>query len=196
MAEYPKTITLKNEKKIKLRLMNNDDLDSLVEFYRTIPEHDRLFLRIDVTNRENVEQRFGKLNYDYVFPILAFDEDKMVGIGTLFRPVFGWMRNLGEVRVLIAPDYQRKGLASLFIKELFFQALKAKVYKLQAEMVETQESAMAAFERMGFRKEATLKKHVTDIRGRRRDLVIMTLDVEDFWYLIEDFVESHEFRIH
>ena len=106
------------------------------------------------------------------------------------------MRNLGEVRVLINPDYQRKGLATIFVKELFFRALKAKIYKLQAEMTEGQESAVAAFEKMGFRKEATLKKHVTDIRGRRRDLIIMTLDVEDFWYLLEDFVESHEFRMH
>ena len=106
------------------------------------------------------------------------------------------MRNLGEVRVVIAPDYQRQGLGTIFVRELFFRSLNAKNYKIQAEMTETQESSIAAFEKLGFRKEATLKKHVTDIRSRRRDLVIMTLDVEDFWYLIEDYVESHDFRIH
>jgi len=194
--EYPKTVKLKDETKVVLRLMKNEDMDTLVKFYQTIPEKDRLFLRIDITDRKNVEQRFGNLDYNYVYPVLAFHNDKLIGIGTLFRPEFGWMRNLGEVRVLIAPDYQRKGLATIFVKELFFWALKVKVYKLQAEMTEVQESAIASFERMGFRKEATLKKHVTDIRGRRRDLVIMTLDVEDFWYLMEDYVESHEFRIH
>lgn len=196
MAEYPKIVNLKDEKKITLRLMKQDDLDKLLEFYCLIPEKDRLFLRVDITDRKNVEWRFGKWNYDFVYPILACDEEKIIGIGTLYRPEFGWMRNLGEVRVLINPDYQRKGLATIFVKELFFRALKAKIYKLQAEMTEGQESAVAAFEKMGFRKEATLKKHVTDIRGRRRDLIIMTLDVEDFWYLLEDFVERHEFRIH
>jgi len=196
MAEFPKTVKLKDETKVTLRLMVDDDLDSLFEFYKAIPEKDRMFLRVDVTNKGNVERRFGKLNYDYVYPILAFCDGKMIGIGTLFRPEFGWKRNLGEVRVLIAEDYQRKGLATIFVRELFFYALRAKIYKLQAEMTENQQSAMAAFERLGFRQEAKLKKHVTDIRGRRRDLVIMTLDIEDFWYLMEDFVESHDFRIH
>jgi len=196
MSEYPKTVSLKNGKNIELRLMKDADLDTLVDFYQSIPEKDRMFLRTDITDRGNVEKRFGNLNYDYAYPILAFHENHLVGIGTLFRPEFGWMRNLGEIRVLISPDFQRHGLATIFVRELFFKALNAKIFKLQAEMTEVQKTAISAFERMGFRKEATLKKHVTDIRGRRRDLVIMTLDVEDFWYLLEDYVESHEFRIH
>ncbi len=196
MAKYPKTVKLKDDTSVTLRLMVESDLDALCEFYRTIPESDRLFLRIDVTDRSNVERRFGRLNYDYVYPILALVDDRIIGIATLFRAEFGWKRNLGEVRVLIAPDFQRKGLATIFIRELFFHALQVKIYKLQAEMVDNQQSAIAAFERLGFREEARLKKHVTDIRGRRRDLVIMTLDIEDFWYLIEDFVESRDFRIH
>jgi len=196
MAEYPKTITLKDKTKIVLRLMEDKDMDSLVQFYQSIPESDRLYLRVDVSDRRNLERRFGKLDYNHAYPILALENDKIIGVGTLFRPTFGWMRNVGEIRVVIAPDYQRKGLATVFVRELFFRALKAKVFKLQAEMAETQESAIAAFERLGFRKEATLKKHITDVRGRRRDLVIMTLDVEDFWYLIEDYVESHDFRMY
>ncbi|MDZ7330868.1 MAG: GNAT family N-acetyltransferase [candidate division KSB1 bacterium] len=196
MANFSKMVKLKDDTNVLLRLMVESDLDQLCEFYRSIPESDRLFLRIDVTDRGNVERRFGRLNYDIVYPILALVDNRIIGIATLFRAEFGWKRNLGEVRVLIAPEFQRKGLATIFIRELFFHALKAKIYKLQAEMIDNQESAIAAFERLGFREEARLKKHVTDIRGRRRDLVIMTLDIEDFWYLIEDFVESRDFRIH
>ena len=196
MADYPKTVKLKDDVKVTLKLMVDDDLDSLLEFYQSIPESDRLFLRADMTNKKNLELRFGKLDYDTIYPILAQIDGKIIGIATLFRAEFGWKRNLGEVGVLISLDYQRKGLATIFVRELFFHALKAKIYKLKAEMIETQDSAIAAFERLGFRKEATLKKHVTDVRGRRRDLVLMTLDIEDFWYLIEDFVEGRDFRMH
>ena len=49
------------------------------------------------------------------------------------------MRNLGEIRVVISPDFQRKGLATIFVRELFFHSLKVKIYKIQAEMMETQE---------------------------------------------------------
>jgi RimJ/RimL family protein N-acetyltransferase len=106
------------------------------------------------------------------------------------------MRNLGEIRVVISKKYQRKGLATILTKELFFQALNRKLYKLQAELMDTQLSAITAFERLGFRKEANLKKHVTDINGIRRDLIIMTLDVEDLWYLMEDYIKTPDFRIH
>ncbi len=196
MPEYPKVVTLNDNSGLMLRLMVNNDLDSLLRFYRSIPEDSRQFLRMDVTDRANVERRFGELNYDHVYPILAFDEDEIVGIATMFRAEMGWKRNLGEVRVLIAPHYRRKGLGTIFVRELFSHALRSKTQKIQAEMVEAQESAIAAFERFGFRREATLRKHVTDNHGKRENLIIMTLDIEDYWYLIEDHVQSHDIRIH
>jgi len=51
-------------------------------------------------------------------------------------------------------------------------------------------SAIAAFEHMGFKKEAVLHKHVTDINGERHNLVIMSLDIKDLWYLMEDFIQD------
>jgi L-amino acid N-acyltransferase YncA len=196
MAEYPKTVTLKDNNRVELRLMRDKDMDALLEFYRSIPEENRQFLRIDVTNRKNLESRFGNLDYVHVYPILALDENKIVGIATIFKAEMGWKRHLGEVRVLIAPNYRRKGLGTIFVRELFFYALKSKICKIQAEMVEDQKSAIAAFEKLGFRKEATLRKHITDTHGKRENLIIMTLDVEDYWYLMENHVENFDLRIH
>ncbi len=196
MAEYPKTVTLKDNNRVELRLMRDNDMDSLLGFYRSIPEENRQFLRIDVTNRKNLERRFGNLDYVHLYPILALDENKIIGIGTMFKAEIGWKRNLGEVRVLIAPNYRRKGLATILVRELFFHALKSKICKIQAEMVEDQKSAIAAFEKLGFRKEATLRKHITDTHGKRENLIIMTLDVEDYWHLMENHVENFDLRIH
>ncbi|MDZ7262232.1 MAG: GNAT family N-acetyltransferase [candidate division KSB1 bacterium] len=172
-----------------------DDLEALLEFYRALPEEDRLFLRSDVTKRENVVRRFGRLDYETVFPVLALVKEKIIGIGTIFRAEFGWKRDLGEIRVVVAREYQRKGLGTILTRELFFHAIKPKLFKLQAEMMDTQKSAIAAFERLGFRTEAVLKKHVTDVTGQRRDLIIMTLDIEELWYLMEDFVKGTYFYV-
>jgi len=196
MAEYPKTVKLKDKKSVQLQLLVRDDIGRLAQFYKSIPESDRLFLRFDITDERNVQRRFSNLDYNHIYPIIAVNENSIVGIATLDRAEFGWKRNLGEIRVVISPDFQRKGLATIFVREIFFHALKVKIYKIQAEMIETQESAIAAFEKLGFRKEATFRKHVTDIRNRRRDLIVMTLDIEDFWYLVEDYVEGKDFRIH
>jgi len=196
MEEFPKTIKLKDGSKVLLHVMTDNDLENVIEFFQAIPDEDRLYLRSDTKNPETVKRRFGNLNYDTMFPVLALMDGQIVGIATLYRAAFGWMRNLGEIRVVIAKKYQRKGLATVLTRELFFQALKRKLYKIQAELMDNQSSAIAAFERLGFRKEATLKKHVTDNGGIRRDLVIMTLDVEDLWYLMEDYVKTPDFRIH
>ncbi len=195
MDKYPKLKELKDGTEITLRIMKNDDLEGLIAFFQSLAEKDRLYLRSDTKNPEIVRRRFGNLNYDNMFPILVFFEEEIVGIATLFRAEFGWMRNLGEIRVVITSAFQRKGLARILIRELFFHALSKQLYKIQFEFMDTQESARIAAEHMGFHKEATLRKHVTDINGVRRDLIIMTLDVEEMWYLMEDYVKSPDFRI-
>ena len=52
--------------------------------------------------------------------------------------------------------------------------------------MEDQTSAAAAFERIGFHKEAVLNKHVTDIKDNRKNLIIMGLDIQDMWHILED----------
>lgn len=196
MEEYPKSIEMKDGTKVKLIIMTDDDLDDVIEFFQSLPDEDRLYLRSDIKDPENVRRRFGDLDYDNMFPILVKIDGQLIGIATLFRASFGWMRHLGEIRVVIAKDFQRRGLATILIRELFFQALKKKLYKVEAELMDTQLSAMTAVEKLGFRKEATLSKHVTDVNGVRRDLIIMTLDVEDLWHLMEDHIKTRDFRMH
>ena len=196
MNTYPKSMELKDGTKITLRIMIDDDLEAVIAFFQALPEKDRLYLRSDTKNPENVRRRFGNLNYDNMFPILVILKEEIVGIATLFRAEFGWMRNLGEIRVVITSALQRKGLAKILIRELFFQALSKQLYKIQLEFMDTQEPARIAAEHMGFHKEATLRKHVTDINGVRRDLIIMALDVEEMWYLMEDYIKTPDFRIH
>lgn len=195
MEEYPKTIELTDGIMVTLELLTDNDLDRLIKFFQHLPEKDRLYLRSDITDPENVRRRFGNPDYDNMFPIIARVNGEIMGIATIFRAAFGWMRNLGEVRICIAPEFQKRGLSTLLVREIFFQALKMGIYKLQAELMDTQKAAITAFNHLGFKQEALLPKHVTDIKGVRRDLVIMTLDVEDLWATQEDFVKSPDFRI-
>ena len=195
MEEYPKTIELTDGSMVFLELMTDNELDELIRFFKHLPEKDRLYLRSDITDPENVRRRFGNLDYECMFPIIARVNDEIIGIATIFRASFGWMRNLGEVRICIAPEFQKRGLSTFLVRELFFQALKMGIYILQAELMDTQKAAIIAFGHLGFKQEAILPKHVTDIKGVRRDLVIMTLDVEDLWATQEDFILSPDSRI-
>jgi RimJ/RimL family protein N-acetyltransferase len=196
MDSFPKTIELEDGNRIDLKLMTDDDLPDLIDFFQSLPEEDRLYLRSDISDPENVRRRFGNPDYNQILPVLARLDGTLIGIATIWRAPFGWTRDVGEVRLCISRDMQKRGLATKLTRELFFQALKMKLYKLRAELMDTQESAIAAFERLGFHKEATLRKHVTDIKGVRRDLVIMALDVEELWSMLEDHVNTADFRMH
>ena len=190
MDKYPKELTLKNRKSVLLRLLTENDFDNLVNFFQNLPPRDRMYLRIDVMKRENILKRFGQINYDNMFPLIAIVEEHIIAIGTIYRSLFGWMRNLGEIRVVVSPEYQRQGLCTILTKELFFHALTTDMYKVQAELMENQKSAISCFERLGFKQEACLKKHVTDIKGNRHNLIIMSLDIHELWLLMEDHIEG------
>jgi len=190
MEKYPKEIHLKSGEVIVLNPLQDDEMEKLVQFFQSLPVEERMYLRSDVKQRENIIKRFGTLDYNIRFPLIAHLNDKIIAIGSMYRAEFGWTRNLGEIRVVVSPDFQRLGLCTILVKEMFFHAISTDLYKIQAEIMENQESAIAAFEHMGFKKEAVLHKHVTDINGERHNLVIMSLDIKDLWYLMEDFIQD------
>jgi hypothetical protein len=101
MDKYPKELTLKNQKPVSLRLLTENDLDNLVDFFKNLPIKDRMYLRIDVKKRENILKRFGQINYDNMFPLIALNEECIVAIGTIYRSMFGWIRNVSEIRVVV-----------------------------------------------------------------------------------------------
>jgi L-amino acid N-acyltransferase YncA len=195
MENYPKEVKLKSQEVVVLRLFTPEDLESLIQFYHSLPETDRMFLRIDVMKRENIIRRYGNPNYDLIYPVIAFVDNAIVGEGTIFRPEVGWMRNTGELRCVVSEDYKRKGLCTILVRELFLHAVTTDLFKIQAAVMEEQKSAISAFKRMGFKQEAVLKKHVTDINGVRHDLVLMNLDIEELWYLMEDFTHGRQFVV-
>jgi hypothetical protein len=117
MDEYPKEISLKSGQNLTIRLLKEDDIEALVQFFQELPEEDRMYLRSDVMKRENIVRRFGTLNYDQVYPVIALDRDRIVAIGNLWRAEFGWMRNLGEIRVVVAKDYQSPSSGSQGLPE-------------------------------------------------------------------------------
>ena len=105
----------------------------------------------------------------------------MVADATLHKNLSGWMKHVGTIRMVTAPEYQRKGLGGVLANELFLHALKSGLEKIVAEMMETQQGAKKVFEKLGFMQEAVLRGQVRDQMGVRHDLLVLTKDLEEFW---------------
>jgi RimJ/RimL family protein N-acetyltransferase len=187
--EYPKEMKVRDGSTVVLRPFERKDKDALFLFFQKLPEADRLFLKDNVTDPAVVERWSTELNYDKVFPLLAWRGNEVVADATLHKNLGGWMKHVGTIRIVVAGDYQRQGLGSILANELFLHALKCGLEKIVAEMMETQSGAKKVFEKLGFKQEAVFRGHVRDQIGVRHDLLILTKDLEDFWANIQ----THEY---
>ncbi len=179
--EYPKEIQLKDGIAVTLRPFERKDKDALYAFFQRLPESDRLFLKDNVSDPAVVERWSVDLNYEKVFPLLAWRGSEVVADATLHKNLTGWMKHVGTIRIAVAPDHQKRGLGSVLANELFLHALKSGLEKIVAEVMDTQPGAMKVFEKLGFRQEAQFHGHVRDQIGVKHDLLVLTKDLEEFW---------------
>jgi RimJ/RimL family protein N-acetyltransferase len=120
----------------------------------------------------------NQINYHRCFPLVAEAEGRIVGDATLHMRKVGWKRHLGNVRVVVAKDYQNRGLGTLLINELVELAGEFGLEKLVAEIHLQAVAALNVFKKAGFSVKAVFEDLVKDPQGRSSDLVVMVCDVQ------------------
>jgi L-amino acid N-acyltransferase YncA len=183
----PKTEVLKDGGEILIREMDpKQDFEPLMKFYAELPEEDRRYLRIDVTNRKTMEQRLKLMEFGYHFRILALANGEVVGKGVLELPFEEWRRHQGELRVIIARIYQHRGVGMLLMRELYRLALQKKVDTVVVWAMRPQEAALNLARKMGFCDQTVLPSYVKDQTGEMQDLYIMKGKIENLVRTIEN----------
>jgi RimJ/RimL family protein N-acetyltransferase len=173
---YPWTTTL-DDKQVTLRLMRAEDRDALLAFARSLPADDMLFLSIDITQPEAVDGWAREIESGRAVTVLAEADGKIIGHGTLNCNNLTWTRHLGEIQLLISPDFRGVGLGNLLADEVTAVARAKNLQKVVARMASEQRGARQVFERLGFTVEALLADYVIDRQGRTHDLIVMSYDV-------------------
>ena len=187
---YPKTRVLRDGTSIVLRLQDSNDALALHQFYLALPEEDRIFLDDDVTKPEWLVRFMARCDFESIFPLVATLDGKLVGHAWLARTRYGWMKHVGQLRLAVARPMQRKGLGSELARETLRIAINIGLEKMTVRMMDTQDAAIKAFQRIGFKPEATLRGHVRDAHGRARNLVLMGNDIAQIWLSMENLVSD------
>ena len=187
---YPKNIALRDGTAVTVRLQSADDAISLHTFYLALPEEDRLFLDDDVTRPEWIVRFIARSDFDRIVPLVAEIGGKIVGHGWLTCAKFGWMKHVGQMRLVVARDFQRRGLGSALAREILRVAVNLGLEKMTARLMDNQATAIKAFERIGFRPISTLRGYVKDVNGRPRNLVIMGNDILQIWVAMDTLVSD------
>ena len=140
--------------------MRSSDRDALAAFVATLPPHDLLFVPRDISQPKVVDAWMRSIEAGELTSLVARDGDAVVGCTAIFTDALSWSRHVGELRVLVSPEWRGKGLGRVLVQECFAQALELRLAKLVAQMTTDQRAAIAVFEELGFRAEALLARHV------------------------------------
>ena len=176
-----KTERMKDGTEVMIRRLAPNDIDKLMEFYGSLPEEDRRYLKFDVTDRKVVAKRLRRVESGDDIRIVAVHGGVIVASGALEISGEAWSKHQGEIRVIIARPFQRRGLGTILIRELYFIAVQNQLTTVVARMMRPQVGAQKVFRRLGFRDETMFPDFVKDIGGASQDLIVMTCNVKDLW---------------
>jgi len=186
--------TLRDGTRVIIRDLHSDDLDKLMKFYRSLPVEDRIYLKVDVTKRRIVEQRIKSIEEGTVFRIITLHEDEIIGDGMFEISKEEWRKHQGELRVIVARPFQRKGLGMLMFRELHSLAMKKDIDKIVVKMMKPQIGAINICKKLGFHKKTVIPNYVWDQADEPQDLIIMTCKPKDLWRELEHSYSDSDWR--
>ena len=189
-----KRVRLKDGSEVLIREMRKDDVDRSLAFFQALPEEDRAYLRRDVVDREAVGRRIKAMELGNIIRLVAVVDEQIAADGALELKVPGWEEHIGEIRLIVARPFQRKGLGTLMARELYLLAASKKVEEIVVAIMGPQAGVQNVFKRLGFHKETELHDYVKDISGTKRDLIIMRCKLEELWQKLEDHLAHSDWQ--
>ena len=176
---YPWTTSI-NGVRLTFRLMQPSDGEAILQFARSLPNDDLIFLRSDITEAKAVDAWMNYIKEGRTISVVAEADGKLAGYASIHLNEALWTRHVGELRVLVGRDLRGIGLGKRLTNEAFAIAKDLGLKKITAQMPTEQRGARGVFERLGFRPEALLADHVMSRDGQTHDLLIMSYDVAGF----------------
>ena len=174
---YPREVRLSDGRNVTLRLMEKSDRDSVLAFASALPPDALLFLRKDITDPKVVDEWVRDIGRGQAITVLAEGDGELVGYGSLWRDESFWGRHVGEIRVLVRPDFRDLGVGRRLAFDVFSIAKDLGLDKIIARMTPEQKRTRARLQRLGFTVDAVLRGFVRNRGGKGRDLLVMSSDV-------------------
>lgn len=165
---------------ISFELMGAGDKERLLSFTQGLSNDDMIFLRMDISKPEVIEEWVGNIEHGHTITVLASSEEgDIVGYASLHTNDRTWTSHIGEIRVFVAPEYRGIGLASKLVTEMFQIANEQKLDRIVFNIAREQPHMQQLLEGLGFKVEALLTDWLKDRNGRTHDLLIMSHSVRE-----------------
>ena len=193
---YPKTVTLKDQTEVMIRPVAQSDVAPLVEFFESLSDEERLYVRHDLGEPGEVRKWAEEVDLNSAIPLVALDGDTVAANGTLFMKSHAWIRHVAQIQIVTAPAYRGKGLGAMLSRELVGLAEERDIEKIQASVIEDNVGAVRMFETLGFKTVAVLEGMIKDRSWKNRNLAVMVNDVANLTQVMESWIQESMLASH
>jgi len=182
MAAYPKEISLLDGPTATVRPLEPGDADGLLDFFLSVPEEDRFFLKDNVASPAQIREWTQHLDFDRALPLVALDDGKIVAEAVLLRRRGNARSHVAEIRIAVTPNWRNRGLGSALMRELCDIAADAELDTVLLEVVEDCESAaVEAAGAMGFVRAGRIEGGARDQQGHLHDIVLLAMPLGKYY---------------
>ncbi len=179
-CNYSKFATLKNGKRVEIRLPREEDRSGLISFLERTPKKDVQFCKDDLRDFRIVDSWLGNQHSQRGIFLVAMDlEDRQLVAGINLLCGRHADHKVGEIRhILVDQPFQGLGLGGLLLDCLIYLAAVAKLNWLKAEVATDLKLVVKAFECRGFQAKALLEDYFVDHLGKSHDVTLMVLPLQ------------------
>lgn len=162
---------------VSFRLMKAEDRDALLAFAQSLPESDLIYLRMDITQPEIIDEWVENLVAGKSITVFAEQDGEIIGYGTLHINRLMWTRHIGEIRVMVDARARGGGVGRSLATQLAELAREQGLFRVVVQLPADQPRVRNMFEELGFEPQAILPDWLKDRHNRPHDLVIMSKNV-------------------
>jgi len=174
---YPRTEDVGGHT-VSIRKMTPADSQQVLDFARSLPEEDKIYLRWDITTEDGLSEWVRNISLGRTTSFLVEEEGKVVAYGSLHHNQLMWTRHQGELRIMITPALRGGGLGRLLVKDMYQAAKDLGLKRLVVQIASDQPRVRHMFEEIGFHAEALLTDWVIDRNDHMSDLIIMSMEID------------------
>jgi ribosomal protein S18 acetylase RimI-like enzyme len=151
------------------------DRRALLEFFAEIPEADQNFFKDSVVDPTIVDRWLADPTAAH---LVALDDGRIIGHVAIRRRT-GLSSHVGEITLIVAPAYRRRGLGQTLARHALLAAVGGGVKRVIVEVAGEQVATVEMFKRLGFEPEALLRDFIRDRAGNQHDLLVLAHDVDE-----------------
>ena len=160
---------------VEVRALATDDVEALTAFFASVPEGDRTFFKEDVSDPAVIA---GWVAVADRHRLIALVDGDVAGYVAVLKGI-GGSSHVGELRLVIVPEYRQRGIGRLLAQRAVCEALELGVVKLVVDVIAGQDRLFDMFTKLGFEQEGRLRRHVRSASGETHDLLVLSHFVDE-----------------